>query len=174
MSKVLVVYFSRTGYTEKVAERVAERCGADVEAIREPRGRLGVLAYIRSAREALKRKPAEILPLLHDLKDYEVVLFGTPVWASHVSSPMRACLDTHRRSLRRVAFFCTQGSSGAEKVLEEMAGICGKRPETTLVLNASEIRQGGFEPKLDRFIDALELPAAAGNISPDRQLDVVR
>lgn len=52
--------------------------------------------------------PAEILPLLHELQDYDLVLFGTPVWAGHVSSPVRACLDAQRNSLRRVAFFCTQ------------------------------------------------------------------
>jgi flavodoxin len=161
MSKILVVYFSRTGYTKKVAERVAGRCGADIEAISEPRGRSGFFAYFRSAREALKGKPAEINPLQHDLKDYDVVVFGTPVWAGHVSSPMRACLETHKASLRRVAFFCTQHRSGGEKVLEEMKAICGKRAETTLVVNDSEIRQASYEPKLDRFMHAVELPAAA-------------
>jgi flavodoxin len=161
MSKILVVYASRTGHTRTVAERLAVHCDADVEAIREPRGRRGFLGYLRSAREALKRKPAEILPLLNSVKDYDVVVFGTPVWAGHVSSPMRACLDKHGASLHRVAFFCTQGGSGAEKVLEEMAEICGKRPEATLVLKDSEIRKDSFEPKLDSFIHALELPAAA-------------
>lgn len=73
---------------------------------------------------------------------------------------MRACLDAHAASLRRVAFFCIQHASGAEKVLEEMAEICGKRPEAVLVLNASEIRQGSYGSKLDCFIQALELPAA--------------
>jgi flavodoxin len=161
MSRVLVVYFSRTGYTKTVAEGVATRCGADVEAVRERRSRGGGFGYLRSAREALKREPAEILPPLHDVKDYDVVLFGTPVWAGHVSSPMRACLGKHGASLRRVAFFCTQHGSGAEKVLEEMAEVCGKRPEATLVLKDSEIRKDSFELKLDSFIHALELPAAA-------------
>ena len=161
MSKVLVIYYSRTGYTERVAERIAERLGADIEGIREARSRMGFFAYIRSAREALKGKPAEIKPLLHDFKDYQLVVFGTPVWTGHVSSPVRACLDRHRESLRRVGFFCTQGGSGGEKVLAEMASICGRQPETTLIVNNSEIRQGSYEPKLERFVAALQLPAAA-------------
>ena len=161
MSKVLVLYFSRTGYTEKVAERIADRCGADIEGIGEPRSRLGFLAYLRSAREAIKGEPAEVNPLLHDLSDYELVVCGTPVWAGHVSSPMRACLEKHKSSLRRVAFFCTQNASGGKKVLEEMAAICGRQPETTLIVNDPEIRDAAYRPKLDRFIQALELPAAA-------------
>lgn len=161
MSKILVVYFSRTGYTEKLADRVAERCGAEVEAIREPRSRLGLLAYIRSAREALNGRPATIRPLLHDPGDYDLVLFGTPVWAGHVSSPIRACLDAYKSSLRRVAFFCTRGGSGACKVPDEMAEICGKQPEATLVLNDAEIDADRFEWKVDHFVRALELPVAA-------------
>lgn len=161
MSKILVVYFSRTGYTEKVAERVAKRCGGEVETIREPRSRLGLLGYIRSAREALKGKPATIRPLLHDPARYDLVLFGTPVWAGRVSSPMRACLDAYKSSLGRVAFFCTQGGSAACKVPDEMAEICGKQPEATLVLRDSEIDDGRYESKVDHFVRALELPAAA-------------
>ena len=160
MSHVLVVYFSRTGNTETFAEHLADRCGADIEGIWEPRTRLGLFGYIRSAREALKGKPAEIMPPLHHFKDYGIVLFGTPVWAGHVSSPMRACLQTHKGTLHRVAFFCTQGGSGGQKVLKEMAEICGKQPETTLIVNDSEIRQSSYRPKLDRFIEALQLPAS--------------
>lgn len=161
MSKILVVYFSRTGYTEKIAERVAEGCGGAVEAVREPRSRLGLLGYIRSASEALNKRPATIRPLLHDPGQYDLVLFGTPVWAGHVSSPMRACLAKYQPSLKRVAFFCTQGGSGASEVLDEMAEICGKRPEATLALNDSEIDEDRFQSKVDHFVRALELPAAA-------------
>lgn len=51
VSKILVVYFSRTGCTETVARRVAERCGAEIEAIR--RG-------IRRYEPARTRSPAAV------------------------------------------------------------------------------------------------------------------
>ncbi len=160
MSRVLVVYYSRTGRTENVAEHLADRSGAHIEAIRESRGRLGLLGYFRSAREALKRKYAPITPMLHDLGDYEIVLLGTPVWAGHVSSPMRACLEANKGAFRRVAFFCTQHGSGAEKVLREMAEICGRQPEASLIVNDPEIKQCSYRPKLDQFIHAIGLPIA--------------
>jgi flavodoxin len=160
MSRVLVVYYSRTGRTEKVAEHLADRSGADIEAIGESQGRLGFFGYFRSAREALKRKHAAITPMLHDLGDYDIVLLGTPVWAGHVSSPMRACLDANKETFRRVAFFCTQHGSGAEKVLQEMAEICGRQPEATLIVNDPEIKQCSYGPKLDQFIHAIGLPIA--------------
>jgi hypothetical protein len=46
--KTLVVYFSRSGHTRQVAREIASRCGADLEAIREERGRAGLLGYWRS------------------------------------------------------------------------------------------------------------------------------
>lgn len=160
MSRVLVVYYSRTGRTGKVAEHIADRSGADIEAIREPRGRLGLFGYFRSAREALKQKRVPVTRMLHDPGDYEIVLLGTPVWAGHVSSPMRACLEANKGAFRRVAFFCTQHASGAEKVVREMAEICGRQPEATLVVNDPEIKQSSYRPKLDQFIRAIGLPIA--------------
>lgn len=158
MSKILVAYFSRTGYTEKVAEHLAERCGADIEAIRESRGRRGLLGYVRSAREALKRKRVAIEPGLHELGDYEIVLVGTPVWAGHVSSPARAYLEGNMEAFPRVAFFATQHASGGENVLQEMAQISGHQPEATLIVNDREINRCSYRPKLDGFLRALGLP----------------
>lgn len=105
--------------------------------------------------------PAKISPLLHDFNGYDVVVFGTPVWAGRVSSPMRACLEQHKASLCRVAFFCTQNASGGKQVVAEMAAIGGRQPETTLIVNDPEIRDAVYRPKLDRFIQALALPAGA-------------
>lgn len=61
MGKCLVVYYSRTGNTAKIARAIAESLSADIDPIRETRDRRGAIAYIRSAFEALRRKPAPIL-----------------------------------------------------------------------------------------------------------------
>jgi hypothetical protein len=43
MTDVLVVYFSRTGYTRRMAEEIARTIGADLEEIRDPTKRSGLL-----------------------------------------------------------------------------------------------------------------------------------
>lgn len=161
MAKILVVYFSRTGYTRKVAEEIASRCGADLEAIEDLRSRAGLFGYLRSGREALRKQPADIRPAARNPSDYDLVVLGTPVWAGHVSSPMRAYLAAHGSALEQVAFFCTLGGSGAEAAFADMADLGRREPLASLALNDRELKRGGYADKLDRFLAVLAPPQAA-------------
>ncbi len=156
MSRTLVVYFSRTGTTRKVAGEITARAQAECEEIRESRGRRGLLGYLRSAREALARRIGEIDAPKHDPALYDLVVIGSPVWASNMSAPVRAYLTRHLGQFRRVAFFCTQGGSGGAKVVQAMAELCGQPPVATLVLNEREIRAGRHQRQLDAFVSSLE------------------
>ena len=60
MRPILIVYYSRTGVTRRVAEQIARRVGADAVAIRDVRSRDGVLGYVRSAMEAMHGTLPEI------------------------------------------------------------------------------------------------------------------
>jgi flavodoxin len=155
MEKALVVYFSRTGRTRRLAEEIAARCAADVEGVEDVRSRSGIFGYLRSAREALNRSLVDIRPATRDPGAYELVVLGTPVWASHVSSPMRAYLTANRARFGHVAFFATEGGSGAEKVFREMADLCGLQPVASAVFTDTEIAASGYTDKLASFVRAL-------------------
>ena len=161
MQKALVVYFSRTGFTKKIAAEITARLGADLDAIEDVRSRAGILGYLRSAREAFQKIAIEIKPGARNPVDYDLVILGTPVWAGHMSSPMRAYLRAHEGQLKRVAVFCTQGGSGADKVFEEIAGVCARTPVATLALNDGEIKRHRYDEKLARFLEPLALQKAA-------------
>lgn len=161
MNNTLVVYFSRSGYTRALAREIAARCGADLEPIEEIRSRAGLWGYLRSGREAMRRQLVDIKIGVKNPANYDSVVFGTPVWAGHVSSPMRAYLVANGRHCRRVAFFCTQGGSGADKVFREMADLCGREPAATAVFNDRDIEQGAYADEIARFVNAIVLPRAA-------------
>jgi len=161
MKGTLVVYFSRTGYTRRVAEEIARAAGADCEGIRERSGRSGLFGYWRSAREALRGTAIEIEPGSLNPRDYALVVLGTPVWASNVSSPLRAYITKHRRDFARVALFCTQGGSGAQKVLTKMAALCDQTPVATAFFSDPEIDRGLHAGKRDAFVGALAARKAA-------------
>jgi flavodoxin len=158
---MLVVYFSRTGYTRRIAEEIAGAAGADVEGVEEPRSRSGMLGYFRSAREALRGAPVEIRARKLDPRDYDLLVIGTPVWASHVCSPIRTYITAHRSDLPRVAFFCTEGGSGAAKVFDEMGALCGRAPLATLVLTDREVDGGSHVAKVEPFVRSLGAAKAA-------------
>jgi len=53
--KILLIYYSRTGFTKKIAELLAAEGESHVEAIKDVKSRRGLFGYMRSAFEALKK-----------------------------------------------------------------------------------------------------------------------
>ena len=155
MNRILVVYYSRTGNTRTLACDLVAALGADVEQLDDRRDRGGVFGYLRCAREALKKRTIELLPPAYDPSHYDVVVLGTPVWASNVSSPLRSYVAAHKAQLRKVAFFCTQGGSGADKVFRDLAELCGQPPLATLAVNGREIEKRAYAQNLERFAAAI-------------------
>lgn len=151
-SRVLVVLYSRTGTTRKIGAEIAQRCGADMEEVRDTRSREGVLGYLRSALEALRKTPAKIQSPRRRWRDYEVVVLGTPVWGGHPCSPVRAYLAQQSDPHGRVAFFCTMGGRGAESVFAELAQLTRMTPTATLALTAAQVAQGVYGDLLDSFV----------------------
>jgi len=91
-SKTLVVFYSRSGTTRRIAQALSEALKCDLEEITESRPRTGFLGYMRSLLEARRKLPSIITPRKHDVSSYDLVVIGTPVWAWSLSSPVRAYL----------------------------------------------------------------------------------
>jgi flavodoxin len=158
MKSCLVVYYSRSGTTEGVAKRIAADCACDIVRIRETRPRDGLPGYLRSIYEAITGKLPEIQPLARTPGGDELVILGTPVWAGHVSSPMRAFIVANGGRFGQVAAFCTMGGSGGDKVLDEIAALCGKPLIARLVLTDKEIHRGGQKEKIGHFTQGVAAP----------------
>ncbi|WP_193176043.1 flavodoxin family protein [Oricola nitratireducens] len=155
MPKFLVVYYSRTGHTEQVAKALAEKLGADLEPIREKRSRLGFLEYWRSGRESFLGILPTIEPSQHDPAGYDLVILGSPVWASQPSTPMRAYLAAHNNKLNSIACFVTLGGSGAQKTLARMADAAGKPAIATFSATERELKTGAWMEGLEQFVGAI-------------------
>ena len=155
MEKTLVVYFSRTGNTRRVAELLARSAAWDLEAIREPRSRDGIVGYLRSAWEASAGRTVPIEKLEHDLARYDLVVVATPVWFASVSSPVRAFFDRYRQALHEVAFVVTCGGRGAERAARQMEALARIRPRRSLLLTARDLSSPGLDERVRRFADGL-------------------
>jgi len=155
MHRILLAFYSRTGYTRTVAGELVAALDADVDQLDDRRDRCGIFGYLRCAREAMKKRTIQLLPPAYDPSNYDVVVLGTPVWAGNVSSPLRSYVAAHKAQLEQVAFFCTQGSSGAEKVFRDLADLCGKSPVATLAVNDRDINKHAYVQQLERFVTAI-------------------
>lgn len=132
--KILVVFFSRTGTTRRLAEAIARAEQGELEELRESRSRRGPIGWLRCGYEGTYARSAETLPLHHDLSGYDLVFVGSPTWNRALSSPVRGFLNRHRAELKDVALFATCAGHGAETVLAQMAALLNEAPLARLPL----------------------------------------
>ena len=154
-SRTLVVFYSRSGTTRRIAQTLSAALKCDLEEITEPRPRTGFLGYIWSLLEARRKLPSNIAPKTHDVSSYDLVVIGTPVWAWSLSSPVRAYLTATASQLPEVAFFCTLGASGSENAFAQMMAIVGKKPRAVCAITQREALSGSPVERLTAFEKAL-------------------
>ena len=148
--KALVVYYSRTGNTEKVAAELAQALGADTEAIIDKKNRKGPIGWLVAGKDSTKKIPADIEEPKKDPTWYDLVVIGTPVWAWTVSAPVLAYLQKFSGKFPEVAFFLTFDGN-MEKTFGDMATAAGKQPKATLAVHAKDIKSGAFVQQIKDF-----------------------
>ena len=160
--KILIALYSRTGVTRKVAGLIGKELSksyksgqCDIEEITDKVKRDGAIGCLRCGREAtLKKIPAIDTPK-NNPSNYDLVIIGTPIWAFTMASPVRAYLTSMKSKFKKVAFFCTQGGSGAERAFEHMQELCGKKPIAKLTLSTNEVMKEDCKNKVERFVKSL-------------------
>jgi len=164
--RILVVYYSRSGRTRKVAANIAWTLDCDIEEIAEPGGRLGLFGSLRSAEEAWRERPAAIEPPRRDPSSYDLIIIGTPVWAWSTSSPVRAYLTAMKARLPDVAFFCTLGASGRARVFDQMQRLAGKAPRAVCATTQRDVGSGAYRDRVAAFVRALASAPVGGAPTP--------
>ena len=170
MTKALVVYYSSTNHTHKVAERIAQGLGVTKERILDARSRQGFLGYMRSGREAMMQRSGQIRPIMEDPGKYDLVILGSPVWSWSLSPPVRSYVIAHKENLGNVAFFCTEGGSGGQRLFRQLETLCGKAPVATLEITEGELKSGDYADKTDEFIRQLSEFTVSAFPEPEQQV----
>ncbi|MFH0978927.1 MAG: flavodoxin [Candidatus Woesearchaeota archaeon] len=147
MKKSLVVYYSRTGTTKKVAKDLARLLKADQEQIVDTVDHTGFLGYLRASYESAMKK-STIIRFRKDPSKYDLVVVGTPIWSFTVSSPVRTYLKHNK--FNRIAFFCTMGGSGDKRAFTEMESV-SKKPIAVLGLRQSDVLSSSAVAQIKAF-----------------------
>lgn len=153
MSKTLVTYFSASGVTKSVAERLAKTAGADLFEIEpakpytaadlnwnDENSRSTLEANDPTCRPAIASKPLE-------LDKYSTIYLGFPIWWYVAPAIIKTFLESQSFAGKKIVLFATSGGSGmgkTAKVLEASA------PGTTIVPGA--ILNGASDAELKQFV----------------------
>ena len=96
----LVVYFSRMGYTKKIALEEADRTGAALYEIKATEKTDGTAGFWWCGRFGMHRWAMPIEELSADLLSYEHITICSPIWVNTLSSPIRAFCQSAKGKIK--------------------------------------------------------------------------
>lgn len=152
-SKTLVLYYSQGGTTKVVAEAIQQALGADIEEILpvDPYDPDFNATISRGQKEMNEGKFPELEPIKANVKDYDVIFVGFPVWFGTYANPIETLLTTVDFSGKEVVPFCTFGSGGLDT---SSKAIAAKLPNATVLpgYGVRAARIDAVPAEVDRFL----------------------
>lgn len=159
--KMLIVYYSRSGKTRKIAELMGEKFKAEVEQIIDNKNRKGLLGFLVSGNEAYLQKNITIQKLTRDPSQYDVIVIGTPIWAGHMSTPVKSFCQEYREKIPKYAFFTTSLGSNPGNIFLAAERITGQKPIAVMNFTNRDIKKQYHLEMIDEFINNIR--EALGN-----------
>jgi flavodoxin len=134
---ILVVYFSRSGNTRKIANLIHQEVGGTIHEIQPE------VPYPNSYNAVVDQAEKEIQagykPVLKSTLDhvesYDTIFVGSPNWWDTIAPPVATFLSAYDLSGKTIVPFCTHGGGGLGSIGQDIAGLC---PQST-ILSSFEI-----------------------------------
>jgi flavodoxin len=161
MDSILVVCYSYTGNSRRLAQLLASQRGWPLGEITDTASR----GALRCVLDSLLRREPPIHYRGPNPADFRTVVLISPIWAYRLAGPMRSFVAQHHARLRRVAVISTMGGAGASNAVEEIARLLGRTPILTAAFTVREIEDGSCTGRLLEFSDEL-LPGSAQRQKP--------
>ena len=151
--KTLIVYYSYTNNTEKVAKRIAELKKYDILKL-EP-----LVDYSTDYQKVVDEEEAkmdgeeivELKPISVDLNQYDRIILGTPVWWYTMAPVVRSFLSGNNLNGKKVIAFITNGGWIGHTV-EDIKKYCEIENYINLKFNSDKIQN---EKSLSDWINSL-------------------
>lgn len=140
--ELLIIYLSRTGNTEAVAEIIRDEVGGDRVELElktpYPKDYDAIVAQVDRENErgylpALKTQ-------IENIQNYETVFIGFPTWDMQLPPPMKSFLNEYDLSGKTLIPFNTNGGYGLGSSIRKIEELC---PDST-ILESFSVR-GGLE-----------------------------
>ena len=159
-NKSLVTYFSASGVTKKVAEKLAEAAGADLFEIKPE------VAYTeadlnwmdKKSRSSIEMNDKSFRPAIaekyNNMADYDVVYVGFLIWWYVAPTIINTFLESYDFSGKTIVLFATSGGSGFGNTVAELKGSVS---DTTVIKEGKVFNSGVSKDQLSSCVNDLGL-----------------
>jgi flavodoxin len=158
MSEILVAYFSASGTTKHVAEKLAEAAGADLYEIRPeiPYTNADLNWRDEKARSTVEMKNPSSRPALADksadIASHSTIFLGFPVWWYVAPTIINSFLEAYDFSGKKIVLFATSGGSGFGKTV---AGLKGSVAADTTIVEGKLLNSGDTVEELKKWVNGI-------------------
>jgi len=163
MDSILVVFYSNTGNSRRLAQLLSTQKGWPTGEVVEQHPRSSML---RSVLDSLLRRRPAVQYKGPDPTGFRTVVLVAPIWMYRLASPMRTFVHDWRKQLDRVAVLVTMGRRGGSNAAAEIGNILGHDPVLSEVVTARAIEDGSCAEAVNAFGDALVPPAGVPPVRP--------
>lgn len=128
-TKILVAYFSATGNTKAIAEKIAQLTGGDLfEIVAAIPYTEDDLNYGNDACRANQEQNdasarPEISGTVENMGEYDFVLLGHPIWWGEEPRILDTFVESYDLSGKTVVNFCTSGGSGISAATDNLKAL---------------------------------------------------
>ncbi|MBR3269847.1 NAD(P)H-dependent oxidoreductase [Candidatus Saccharibacteria bacterium] len=127
--KNLFIYYSLTGSGDKVAEELKKQ-GYEIRKVKSkvkyPKSLFPLM--MKGGHRALTNKKDDLEDFDTNLKGYDKIVIGSPVWDDRLAPATNALLDKLDLKGKNVSFILYSGSGQAQKATEKIQELFGKEP----------------------------------------------
>lgn len=160
MGKTLVAYFSASGVTAKVADKLADALGADIYEIRPetPYTKANLNWMDKMSRSSIEMNDKTIRPAIADknarINEYNTIFLGFPIWWYVAPTIINTFLESYDFSGKKIILFATSGGSKFGKTVEELKLSV---PESCEIIEGKLLNGIQTIPGIRKWTDTLDL-----------------
>ena len=156
--KTAIVYYSMHGNVRYVAEKVAKELGADLIELKPVKAYpdKGAMQFIWGGSAVTFKKKPDLEPYTFNASDYDLVIIGTPVWASNFTPPLRTFFEDNDLTGKKIAVIATSAGGDSSKRLQAVkeATKADALAATLSLTDPKDRPSDDVEKKIGEFIEA--------------------
>lgn len=156
---MLIIYFSHSGNTRKVAEQIHARVGGDIIELTTVSPYPGDYnAVVEQAKQEQQNNARpQISTEIPDLAAYHTVFIGFPNWWGTMPMPFFTLLEKYDLGDKTVVPFCTHGGSRLGRAEGDLKRLC-PRAKILKGFEVSGSRASGAQDAIDAWLRKSGLP----------------
>ena len=160
MTKNLVVFFSATGTTKRVAENLAAAIDGDLYEIKPevPYSNADLNWMDKNSRSTVEMKDLNSRPKISadnfSTDSYEIIFLGFPIWWYVAPTIINTFLEKHNFSNKKIVLFATSGGSRFGRTVENIRSSVAYSTE---IIEGAILNSNPSPEELKEWVKSLHL-----------------